>query len=157
MANLPNTNTDGWKTVPEVAAELNLQPHYVRTLGKNWRVDYFALVGEFGKDPAKWPRKPGGIECRKVATGEGVGEVLVFSPASITAYNERSRSGTRTNDGRKAFKIRLSTEEMAQLEANMPEVFATVKPAYKYNKEASKAYREKRNADKAEQPEPATA
>jgi hypothetical protein len=121
MANqLPDVSTDGWKTVPEVAAEMNLKPHYVRTLGKKYRVEYFALKGEFGKDTSKWPRQPGGIECRKVATGEGVGEVLVFNPESIAAYASRSRSGSRTQDGRKAYKIRLSAEEMAQQGSNFP-------------------------------------
>lgn len=151
MANqLPDVSTEGWKTVPEVAAELNLKPHYVRTLAKKFRIEYFALKGEFGKDQAKWPRQPGGIECRKGVTGEGVGEVLVFSPESITAYASRSRSGTRTNDGRKAMKCRANPEELAQLEANMPEFFATIKPAYKYDAAKAKQYREDRNADKAE-------
>ncbi len=147
MANLPDVDTNGWQTVPEAAATLSLKPHYIRTLGKKWRIDFFALKGEFGKGQEQWPKQPGGIECRMVATGEGVGQHLVFSPASIEAYSSRSRSGTRTNDGRKAFKIRLSEEEMAQLEANMPEVFTTVKPAYKYDPAKSKAYREERAAD----------
>lgn len=138
---LPNVDTTGWKTVPETAAELNLQPHYIRTLGIKYEKDYFALMGEFGNTIATWPRQPGGIESRLVVTGEGRGQQRVFNPASIATYPERSNKRTRNNDGREAFKIRLNAEELVQLETNMPAVYATLKSVKKYSpkKKAAKA------------------
>lgn len=141
MPALPNVNTEGWKTVPETAAELNLQPHYIRTLGRKWEQEYFALMGEFGPDKAAWPRQPGGIESRLVATGEGRGQQIVFNPESIATYTARSNKRTRNNDGREAFKIRLNAEELVQLETNMPAVYATLKSVKRYTpkKKAAKA------------------
>lgn len=130
---LPNVNTEGWQTVPETAAALNLKPHSVRTQGKRWEQEYFALMGEFGPDQAAWPRQPKGIESRLVTTGEGRGQQYVFNPASIATYAERSRTRTRNNDGREAFKIRLNAEELVQLETNMPAVYATLKSVKKYS------------------------
>jgi hypothetical protein len=136
---LPNVNTEGWKTVPEVAAELNLKPHYIRTLGKKWEQEYFALMGEFGPDSTAWPRQPGGVESRRVTTGEGLGQQIVFNPKSIATYTARSRTRTRNNDGREAFKIRLNAEELVQLETNMPAVYATLKSVKKYTPKPKKA------------------
>lgn len=138
---LPKVDITGWKTVPETAAELNLQPHYIRTLGRKWEQDYFALIGQFGTDQAAWPRKPGGIENRLVTTGEGHGQQIVFNPESIATYTERSRTRRRNNDGREAFSIRLNAEELVQLETNMPPAYATLKAIKRYSpkKKAAKA------------------
>ena len=135
---LPQVSTEGWKTVPEVAAELNLQPHYIRTLGRKWEQEYFAIMGEYGNDVAKWPRQPGGIESRLVTTGEGHRQQLVFNPTSIKTYPGRSNKRTRNNDGREAFRIRLNAEELVQLETNMPAVYATLKSVKRYTKKPTK-------------------
>ncbi len=129
---LPNVNTDGWKTVPEVAAELNLKPHYIRTLAKKWSNEYFQFKGEFGDDASKWPQRPGGIESRLVSNGPGGAQHLVFRPESVQMYASRSGKRTRNNDGRELFRIRLNAEELVQLEANMPVVYATLKAIKKY-------------------------
>ncbi len=129
---LPKVNTEGWKTVPETSAELNLQPHYIRTLARKYEQEHFALMGEFGTDQAKWPRQPGGIESRLVTTGEGHGQQLVFNPKSIATYTDRSSTRRRNSDGREAFKIRLNAEELVQLETNMPQVYGTLKAVKKY-------------------------
>lgn len=131
MTPLPKVDTTGWKTVPETAAQLNLQPHYVRTLAKKWEQEYFALIGQFSSDQAAWPRRPGGIESRLISTPNG--QQRVFNPKSIATYADRSRTRTRNSDGREAFKIRLNAEELVQLETNMPAVYATLKSIKKYS------------------------
>jgi len=128
---LPQVNTEGWKTVPEVAAELNIKPHYVRTLGKRYETEFFALTGQFTSDQTLWPQQPKGIESRLISTPNG--QQLVFNPASIKSYPERSNKRGRNSDGREAFKIRLNAEELVQLETNMPAVYATLKPIKKYS------------------------
>ncbi len=128
---LPKVDTTGWKTVPETAAAMNLKPHYIRTLGKTWEQDFYALVGQFGPDQTTWPRQARGVESRLISTPNG--QQRVFNPESIKTYPDRSRTRTRNNDGREAFKIRLNAEELVQLETNMPQVYGTLKAVKKYS------------------------
>ncbi len=72
------------------------------------------------------------------------------SQEAIDGYN--ATKGQRVS-GKKAYVVRLSAEEMAQLEAFAVdsgwEEF-TIEPRYKYDPEKAKAYRQKRAAEQAE-------